>query len=59
MKARKIILDINLQALSSDCFCSMLYQLIEQIKEEQMSGRLVASDGDTIEWFTKVIPVEF
>ena len=59
MKAEKITLSITLEALSPDCFYGMLCQLTDQIEQGSVSGKLVADDGDTIEWATTRKLVEF
>jgi len=59
MKAEKITLSITIEALSSDCFYAMLTQVIEQIDQEFLAGKLVAADGDTMVWNTTRTQVEF
>lgn len=59
MKADKFVLKITIEALSSDCFYAQVCTVNAQIQNENFSGKLVAADGDTIEWTTEKIPVEF
>ena len=59
MKATKRTLTVTIEALSVDCFPSLLIDLTEELSKERLSGRLVHDDGDTIIWNTKQQEVQF
>jgi len=52
MKAEKVTVKIEMQALSIDCLKGMLANVIEQIEGEAESGHLAMADGDCIKWET-------
>ena len=59
MKARKVSLVIKIEVLSIDSVRSLLCDMNSAIADEKVTGRLVADDGDTIEWETTYKDVEF
>ena len=59
MKADKVTVVITMEALSIDCLAGLLSQVIEQVRCENESGELIASDGDLINWKTTRKLVEF
>ena len=54
MKITKKTLTVNLEALSQDSFPAMLLALAEMIDREQTKGKIVADDGDTTIWSTRI-----
>ena len=59
MKANKVTVTIKVESLSIDVLRSLLAKVIEQVDEEYENGKLVADDGDTVEWNTERKEVEF
>lgn len=59
MKANKVTVTIKIESLSIDVLRSLLAKVIEQVDEEYENGKLVADDGDTVEWNTERKEVEF
>ncbi len=59
MKAEKVTVKIEMEALSIDCLKGMLAMVTEQIDQEAESGHLSMADGDCIKWTTTRTPVTF
>ena len=59
MKAEKVTVKIEMEALSIDCIKGMLANVIEQIENKAESGHLAMADGDCINWETTREPVTF
>ena len=54
MKVTKKTLTVNLEALSQDSFPAMLNDLSDLLHREQTKGKIVADDGDTTIWSTRI-----
>ena len=59
MEANKVTVTIKVEVLSIDTVAGLLQDVITQIMREFENGRLVANDGDLIEWDTKRENVKF
>lgn len=59
MKANKVTLTVTIEVLSIDAAPAQLYEVASRIRDEFVSGQLVAADGDTATWKTETEPVEF
>lgn len=59
MKANKVTVTIKIESLSIDVLRSLLAKVVEQVEEEYENGKLVADDGDMVEWNTERKEVEF
>lgn len=59
MKADKYTLNITVEALSEDCFYSLVRKAMEMISEEYNTGKIRADDGDCVEWNITSKHVEF
>ena len=59
MKAEKVTVTIEMEALSIDVLRSMLLEVIENIEDEAESGELSMADGDFIKWETTREAVSF
>ena len=59
MKANKVVTVIKVETLSLDSVPFKLEELINAIRNENASGTLVSTDGDTVAWETTSTPVEF
>ena len=59
MKAEKVTVKIELEALHIDVLRGMLGDLAEQVERGAESGHLAMDDGDCIKWETIRTPVNF
>ncbi len=59
MKAEKVTVMIEMEALSIDCLRGMINNAVRQIEAEAENGSLVMNDGDTVRWTTTKKPVVF
>lgn len=59
MKTNKITIKIEVEVLSIDAAPAVITNVIKAITKEQISGELVADDGDTVRWETSTEEVEF
>jgi len=59
MRADKVKVTIEFEALSIDCIEGMLGEVVRNISKEVESGFIRMSDGDEIKWKTERLPVEF
>lgn len=59
MKANKVIVKIEMEALSIDCLRGMIADVLDQIEQTAESGHLEMEDGDCIKWETTRKPVQF
>ena len=59
MKANKVTVKIEMEALSIDCLRNLVERALLQIESEFESGELCADDGDEIRWYTLRKLVEF
>ena len=59
MKATKFTVTITMEALSMDTIRALAADAILRIEEENHNGKLVASDGDSVEWETIANDVDF
>ena len=59
MKAEKVTVKIEMEALSIDVLKGMLCSVIEAVESGAINGKLSMDDGDQIEWTTEFKPVYF
>ena len=59
MEAQKVTVTITIEALSIDTLSALLMEVKQRVDDEFENGKLVASDGDTIEWKVERKDVEF
>jgi hypothetical protein len=59
MKATKYTLTIKLEALSLDCFPSLLDEALKQMYGETYDCKIYKDDGDSLELSLDKTPVEF
>ncbi len=60
MKANKVTVTITVECLHIDAVRGIVSNALERIHvDDKHNGRLVSDDGDTVEWHTKLTPVEF
>ena len=59
MKARKVMITIEIEALSIDVLPHLLSKVVEQVDAEMVSGELNADDGDFVSWTTRYKEVTF
>jgi len=59
MKAQKVTVNIQMEALSLDCLKGLLYHVIEEVERGAESGSLIMDDGDQIGWNTERKEVKF
>ncbi|MFA5151758.1 MAG: hypothetical protein WC554_04270 [Clostridia bacterium] len=59
MKANKVKIKIDVSVLSIDSVPILLLEVIERIRSEFSSGKIIADDGDQIKWKTKIKAVKF
>jgi hypothetical protein len=59
MKANKVTVRFTIEALSIDVTAGLISQALTQVDAGYENGKLVADDGDQIEWETKRTEVAF
>lgn len=59
MKANKVTVKIEMEALSIDCLRHLVERALIQIEGEFENGELCADDGDEVRWHTSRKLVEF
>jgi hypothetical protein len=59
MKATKVTVCIEVEALSVDCLRGLADRAIEHVEREFEAGELRADDGDVVRWNVTRKPVEF
>ena len=59
MKAQKVNLQIELEALSIDTIKGLLTEVVIQIEKEAETGELKMNDGDSVKWTTNKENIEF
>ncbi len=59
MKAEKVVVKIEMEALDIEVLPGMINSVIEQVTSGAESGVLSMSDGDCIKWKTKRKSVKF
>ena len=59
MKAQKVNLQIELEALSIDTIKGLLAEVVIQIEKEAETGELKMNDGDSVKWTTNKENIEF
>lgn len=52
MKIRKVTVQITAETFSVDSVPALLAEVLNQLQNEHHSGKLTASDGNTIRWDT-------
>ena len=52
MKAQKVTVKIEMEALSVDVLRGLLEKVLMHVESETENGQLSASDGDSIKWST-------
>ena len=59
MKAEKVTVTIVIEALHIDSVGGLVNEAVIRINSEFENGKQVASDGDSVDWKTERISVEF
>lgn len=59
MKANKVTVEIEVECLHIDSVRGLILDLIERLRDENVSGKLVKEDVDTVIWNTRTQPIEF
>lgn len=59
MQATKYTVTIKIEVLSTAVVPGITGQMLAQYRDEMINGKLIADDGDSIEWKTKAEGVEF
>ena len=59
MKALKYTMTIKVEVLSIDAIPGIISEAMAQLDKEFKDGKLVADDGDMVEWNTEQERVEF
>ena len=60
MNATKYSVNINIEALSLDSVPALIYEAIEQLRNnESVAGTVIKEDGDTVDWTVRKKEVEF
>jgi len=59
MKAIKYTMTINVEVLSVDIIPGLLAEVGDHIRNEFITGQLVADDGDSVAWDMQSKPVDF
>ena len=59
MKALKYTMTIKVEVLSIDAIPGIISEAMAQLDKEFKDGKLVADDGDMVEWTTEQESVEF
>ena len=59
MKAQKVMVKIEVEALSIATLKGLLADVVSQIEREAETGTLLMTDGDSVKWVTKREDVEF
>lgn len=59
MKANKVTVTIEVECLDIQSVGERVLKCLEQIDTENLNGKLVASDGDSVTWKTDVKEVTF
>jgi hypothetical protein len=59
MKANKVTVRFTIEALSIDVTASLVSEALIQVDAGYENGKLVADDGDQIEWETRREEVTF
>jgi hypothetical protein len=59
MIGKKVVVNIKIEVLSVDVVTSILMDVMEQFHKEHYTGTFTADDGDTVQWSTNSINVEF
>jgi hypothetical protein len=54
MQGIKYTVTVTTETLSMQGVSSLLYKAAANISNEYPNGKLVAEDGDTVEWITKI-----
>mgnify|MGYP003458126704 CR=1 FL=1 len=59
MQATKFTVTITVEALSMDCLPALIYEVVENLQNENRTGSLLKDDGDYVTWGTKGERVDF